>query len=516
MDKNLLVEKWEGLIKAEGLPAMPQKTEAIAAIFENQERDFLNDPAYQDPMVIQQFKNISESVVSGDAGGTPDNIAAGKNTGAAVNVGPQIMGLVRRAIPKMIAFDIAGVQPLSQSTGQIFTFRKIYGGNPTDPNAREAQHPTQAPQTQFSGIGSVANRIADYTAKQFEVGDLVKVDHKNDQTGDELRFYQFTKQTTVANAGDAAELAKLIGEGTLVEIGEAMATSIAELQEGFNGSTQNPWNEMSLRIDKSTVEAKSRQLKAQYSIELAQDLKAVHGLDADTELSNILAEEIMLEIDREVIQWINATAQIGKTGFTQAEGTKAGVFNFNDPKDVKGARWAGESFKTLLTQIDKEANEIARQTGRGAGNIIIASRNVVQALASTDAFVGPAVHGAQSGLNTDTTKQMFAGVLAGRYKVYIDHYARQDYVTVGYKGSSSMDTGLVYSPYVPLTPLRATDPKNFQPVIGFKTRYAIAVNPLADPAKSKVSSMSQVASAMPGVSSFGRNAYYRRFLVQGL
>lgn len=500
MDKNLLVEKWEPFIKAEGLPEMPSKTEAIAAILENQEKDFINDPAYQDPMVVQQFKTINEAVVSGDHSGAPDNIAAGKNSGAAVGVGPQIMGLVRRAIPKMIAFDIAGVQPLSQSTGQVFTFRKVYGKDPK--NGREAQHPTHQPDVTFSGVGAT-KAIKDFNTEQFNIGDLFKFTHENAQTGDEVRFYQVTKQVTPDDK-TAEKLEELIADGTAVEIGEAMATSLAELQEGFNGSSSNPWNEMSLRIDKRTVEAKSRQLKAQYSIELAQDLRAVHGLDADTELSNILAEEIMLEIDREVIQWINATAQIGKTGFTQAEGTKAGVFDFNDPKDVKGARWAGESFKTLLTQIDKEANEIARQTGRGPGNIIIASRNVVSALASTDAFVGPAAHGAQTGLNTNTNKSLFAGVLAGRYKVYIDHYARQDYVTVGYKGPSAMDTGLVYCPYVPLTPLRATDPKNFQPVIGFKTRYAIAVNPLADPAE-KVAGMAQVASAMPGTASFGRN-----------
>lgn len=422
------------------------------------------------------------------------------------------MGLVRRAIPKMVAFDIAGVQPLSQSTGQVFTFRKIYGGNPTSGDAREAQHPTNAPQTSFSGNFKA---IKDFSTSQLEAGTLVKVEHKNSQTGDELRFYQVTKQVT-PSADTEEEANKLIANGTLVEIGEAMATSLAELQEGFNGSSDNAWNEMSLRIDKQTVEAKSRQLKAQYSIELAQDLKAVHGLDADAELSNILAEEIMLEIDREVIQWINATAQVGKTGFTQAEGTTAGVFNFNDPKDVKGARWAGEAFKALMYQIDKEANEIARQTGRGAGNIIIASRNVVQALASTDVFVGYAAQGTQTGLNTDTNKSMFAGVLAGKYKVYIDHYARQDYFTVGYKGQSAMDTGLVYCPYVPLTPLRATDPKSFQPVVGFKTRYGISINPLADPNVNKVSSMAQIASAMPTTASFGRNAYYRRTLVKGL
>ncbi|MGL5581678.1 MAG: hypothetical protein ACRDCE_12080, partial [Cetobacterium sp.] len=295
---------------------------------------------------------------------------------------------------------------------------------------------------------------------------------------------------------------------------EGMATSYAELCEGFNGSNGNPWNEMSFRIDKQTVEAKSRQLKAQYSIELAQDLKAVHGLDADSELSKVLATEIMLEINREIILWINATAQVGKTGWTNMHGGQAGVFNFADPNDVRGARWAGESYKSLIIQIDKEANEIARQTGRGAGNFIIASRNLVAALGHTDMFIGAAEMGTITGMNTDTTKSVFAGVLCNKYRVYIDQYAREDYFTVGYKGASQLDAGIYYSPYVALTPLRGADPKNFQPVMGFKTRYAIGINPLANASKTK--GFTQINNGMPGPDVFGNNCYFRRVYVKGL
>ena len=277
----------------------------------------------------------------------------------------------------------------------------------------------------------------------------------------------------------------------------------------------NPWNEMGFRIDKQVIEAKSRQLKAQYSIELAQDLRAVHGMDADAELSGILATEIMLEINREVVDWINYSAQLGKTGMTQTVGSKAGVFDFQDPVDIRGARWAGESFKALLFQIDKEAAEIARQTGRGAGNFIIASRNVVNALAAVDTGVTPAAQGLGQGFNADTTKTVFAGILGGRYKVYIDQYARQDYFTIGYKGANEMDAGIYYAPYVALTPLRGSDPKNFQPVMGFKTRYGIGINPFADSASQQPNA--RIQSGMPSiVNSVGKNAYFRRIWVKGL
>jgi hypothetical protein len=373
-----------------------------------------------------------------------------------------------------------------------------------------------APDAMFSGQGATEKFEAVKAGDALTVGDIVV--HDFAQTG--RAHLQVVEDFTVdAGATDAAKLdaavTAALEAGKVVEIAEGMATSVAELQENFNGSTDNPWNEMGFRIDKQVIEAKSRQLKAQYSIELAQDLRAVHGMDADAELSGILATEIMLEINREVVDWINYSAQVGKSGMTQTIGSKAGVFDFQDPIDIRGARWAGESFKALLFQIDKEAAEIARQTGRGAGNFIIASRNVVNALAAVDTGVTPAAQGLGQGFNADTTKTVFAGILGGRYKVYIDQYARQDYFTIGYKGANEMDAGIYYAPYVALTPLRGSDPKNFQPVMGFKTRYGIGINPFADSASQQPNA--RIQSGMPSiVNSVGKNAYFRRIWVKGL
>jgi hypothetical protein len=426
------------------------------------------------------------------------------------------MGMVRRAIPNLIAFDICGVQPMNSPTGQVFALRAVYGKDPIASGAKEAFHPMYGPDAMFSGQGAAKKFAALKASDTLEVGTIYT--HFFQETGTVYLQATAAKQID-SGASDAdkldAEIKKQMEAGVLVEIAEGMATSIAELQEGFNGSTDNPWNEMGFRIDKQVIEAKSRQLKAQYSIELAQDLRAVHGMDADAELSGILATEIMLEINREVVDWINYSAQLGKTGMTQTVGSKAGVFDFQDPVDIRGARWAGESFKALLFQIDKEAAEIARQTGRGAGNFIIASRNVVNALAAVDTGVTPAAQGLGQGFNADTTKTVFAGILGGRYKVYIDQYARQDYFTIGYKGANEMDAGIYYAPYVALTPLRGSDPKNFQPVMGFKTRYGIGINPFADSASQQPNA--RIQSGMPSiVNSVGKNAYFRRIWVKGL
>ena len=526
MKNSELFNKWQPLVEADGLPeiATASRKDIISAIFENQEKDIKADQegVYTDSFIGKQAKALSEAVVTGDHGYTPDNIAAGKNSGAAVSTGAAIMGMVRRAIPNMIAFDICGVQPMTMPTGQIFSVRSMYGKKPTDAGAYEAFHPMYAPDTSFSGAtGTVAAATGALTAfakltKSTAVGTGVVVTHRF-QDGHQMYVMNVSTADWTPNAEAGAtqdqEVLAAIQTGTIAEVSEGMITSYAELCEGFNGSTTNAWNEMSFRIDKQTVEVKSRQLKAQYSIELAQDLKAVHGMSADAELSSILATEMMLEINREILLWINATAQIGKTGWTNMHGGQAGVFNMDDPTDTRNARWAGESYKSLIIQIDKEANEIARQTGRGAGNFVIASRNLVAALAHTDMFVGPAVQGTTTGLNIDTNKAVFAGILAGKYKVYIDQYAKSDYFTVGYKGSE-MDAGIYYCPYVPLTPLRGSDPKNFQPVLGFKTRYAVGVNPMADSAKNK--GFSQINNGMPTKEMFGKNCYFRRVYVKGI
>lgn len=512
--KSLIVEKWDEMLNHPDVEAVQAGTrqDIVAAILENQHKDITANAegTYTDSQLVAMMKGLSplsEAVVDGDHGYDPQKIAAGETSGAVTNVGPTVMGLVRRAIPNMLALDICGVQPMNGPTGQIFSLRSMYGKDPLAADAVEAFHPTRTPDSMYSGKGShTVFPAIDLTAK-IDSGTV----HAADLDKDGIRYVQALRDVT---ANEFKSVTEALAANAVVEIAEGMATSIAELQEGFNGSQNNPWKEMSFRIDKQTVEAKSRQLKAQYSIELAQDLRAVHGLDADQELSAILATEILLEINREILLWINATAQVGKTGFTNTQGGKAGVFDLRNPFDIGGARWRGEAYKSLITQIEKESTEIGRQTGRGAGNFVIASRNIVNALGQTDAFVGPAAHGLNDKLNSDTNKATFAGRLAGKYNVYIDMYATYDYFTVGYKGATEMDAGIYYSPYVALTPLRGTDPKNMQPVLGFKTRYAVGINPMADSTKYK--GFGKISTGMPGSEMFGKNAYFRRVTVVGL
>lgn len=516
-----LVNKWgEFLSEAAGPEIVGHSKQAIMAqIFENQEKDIKNEQAYRDPELARAFQSeeLTEAVVGGDHGYDATNIASGNTTGAVTNIGPSVMGMVRRAVPNLIAFDVCGVQPMNGPTSQIFAMRAVYGSDPLNANAREAFHPTAAPDASFSGQAA-AGAIADLpTGSALTAGTAYKATIVNREV-EEVRYFQSlgTATLTLGTAGEITEdeYKQYVGVA-IAEVDAAMATSVAELQEGFNGSSGNAWNEMSFRIDKQTVEAKSRQLKSQYSIELAQDLKAVHGMDADAELLNILSSEIMVEINREIVNLINAQAQVGKSGWTKGAG-QAGVFDFGDAADVKGARWAGESYKALLIQIEKEANEIARQSGRGAGNFIIASRNVVSALSMTDVFVSAAAQGLQTGgLVTDTNKAVMAGVLGGRFKVFIDQYAVTDYITVGYKGSNEMDAGIFYSPYLALTPLRGSDSRNFQPVLGFKTRYGIQVNPMADPTHVPASP-GKISSGMPEYATMARNCYFRKFFVTGL
>lgn len=511
-NKDQLLNKWSEFIKSPGLPVIKEENESIMArIFENQEQDMLTSPEYRDDKIAEAFGGfLSEAEIGGDHGYSADNIAKGQTTGAVTQIGPAVMGMVRRAMPNLIAFDIAGVQVLNGPTGQYFSLRSVYGDDPLAENAKEAFHPMYAPDAMHGGRGATEVFEDIKENATLDSGSIYKFEFAETGTA----YLQATEEVTVTTKDVLEqEVLAAVESGKLVEIAEGMATSMAELQQDFNKSSDNPWDEMTFRIDKKVVEAKSKQLKASYAIELAQDLRAVHGMDADAELSSILASEIILEINREVVNWINYTAQPGKTGFTLTQGSKPGVFDLQDPVDTRGARWAGESFKSLLYQIDKEAAEVARQTGRGAANFIIASRNVVNILASVDTRVSPAAQGLATGLNTDTTKAVFAGILGGVYKVYIDQYARQDYFTVGYKGPNPMDAGIYYCPYVALTPLRGSDPKNFQPVMGFKTRYGIGINPFAD--SHAQAPKGRVTSGMPSIDSIGKNAYFRRVWVKG-
>jgi len=356
-------------------------------------------------------------------------------TGAVSNFDPVLISLVRRAMPNLIAYDVAGVQPMSGPTGLIFAMKSRY--NPTD-----------------GVIGPVEDGVEFVDADQPEALGLDEPDTAFSGTG-----------THPAGVG--------------------VATSTGETL----GTAGNLFGDMGFTIEKAVVEAKTRGLKAEYTMELAQDLKAIHNLDAESELANILSTEILAEINREVINSINSIAVEGAAG-----ATAAGTFSLSADAD---GRWAVEKFKSLLFQIEVEANKIALTTRRGKGNFIICSSNVASALAAAGVLdYSPAL---ATNLQVDATGNTFAGVLNGRMKVYVDPYAGPDYVTVGYRGTNAYDAGLFYCPYVPLTMVRAVDENTFQPKVAFKTRYGMQQNPFVGLAQ--------------GIGTAGENSYFRKFLV---
>jgi hypothetical protein len=365
---------------------------------------------------------------------------------------PVLISLVRRAMPNLIAYDICGVQPMTGPTGLIFAMRARYGNN----SGSETFY--NEVNTSYSSVVSGANTLG-----QKHVG-------------------------TLPGSANNAET------GTY-NYGSGMGTAQAEAL----GTTSNAaFAQMAFSIEKVTVTAKSRALKAEYTMELAQDLKAVHGLDAESELSNILSNEILAEINREVVRTINITAVQG----AQDNVTTAGTFDLDT--DSNG-RWSVEKFKGLMFQLEREANQIAKQTRRGKGNILICSSDVASALQMAGVLdYAPALN--SNNLNVDDTGATFAGVLNGRLRVYIDPYAiGGNYAVVGYKGSSAFDAGLFYCPYVPLQMVRAVDQDSFHPKIGFKTRYGMVANPFAGGASEGLGALTKDS-----------NVYYRRILVNNL
>ena len=380
------------------------------------------------------------------------NEAAPTNsTGSNINNwDPVLISLVRRAAPNLIAHDLASVQPMNGPTGLIFAMKSKYstqGG--TEALFDEAN-------TRFSGT----------------------------QTGD-------------ADTADGSGFSGLDSGGERTDATPTFSGGMAtDSAEALGDTSGNAFAEMAFSIERQTVTAKSRALKAEYTLELAQDLKAIHGLDAESELANILSTEILAEINREIIRTINAHA---KTGAQTANITKKGVFNLASDAD---GRWSAEKFKGLGVQIDREANQIAKDTRRGKGNVMVCSSDVASALAATGMLDYSQVL-ASNTLNVDDTGNTFAGTLNGRMKVYIDPYATVDYITVGYKGTNAYDAGLFYCPYVPLTMMRAVGEDTFQPKIGFKTRYGMASNPFAPGASS-------------GLGTLRSNQYYRIFRVDNI
>ena len=382
-------------------------------------------------------------------------------TGAAIqNFDPILISLVRRSLPNLIAYDVCGVQPMTGPTGLIFAMRSRYSTqNGTEAFYNEAN-------TFFSGSNAAI------TAAQLA---------------------QLTSLTLAANT-------------TETFTSNAAAVSAMTTNQGENlgdGAAGNTFQEMAFSIEKVTVTAKTRALKAEYSMELAQDLKAVHGLDAETELANILSTEILAEINREVIRTIYGVAKLG----AQVGTTTRGIFDLDT--DSNG-RWMVEKIKGLAFQIEREANTIAKQTRRGKGNIMLCSSDVASALAMAGILDYQSALQGQVNLTVDDTGNTFAGTLFGRIKVYIDPYfpagSTNEFAVVGYKGSNAYDAGLFYCPYVPLQMVRAVDTGTFQPKIGFKTRYGLVSNPFAD----------GTAATTQGALTAQSNVYYRGFVVKNL
>ena len=412
-----LIEKWSPVLDHESAPSIDDRyRKAVTArLLENQE------VALKEESAQAQGNFISEAAAANNigSGSAPNNIGT---------FDPVLISLVRRAMPNLIAYDIAGVQPMTGPTGLIFAMKSKYSSQ----SGTEALY--NEADTDFSGTGT----------------------HQADPTG----LSGVTDADTDATIADEADTVSTFGTG--------LTTAAAE-RLGVGETGDGSFGEMAFTIEKATVTAKSRALKAEYTMELAQDLKAVHGLDAEGELANILSAEILAEINREVIRSILTSAKIGAL---QSSTAVSGIFDVATDSD---GRWMVEKFKGLIMQLEREANVIAKETRRGKGNFVLCSSDVASALAAAGLLdYTPAL---SANLNVDDTGNTFAGVLNGRMKVYIDPYSTVDFACVGYRGSNPYDAGLFYCPYVPLTMVKAVGENDFQPRMGFKTRYGMIANP---------------------------------------
>jgi hypothetical protein len=446
-----LQEKWQPVIEHPDLPKIEDahKRSVIATLLENQETDARTNAAgnggYRGPQSLLEAAPTNNMGASSSTAGD----------GAIDIFDPVLISLLRRAAPNLMAFDMMGVQPMTGPTGLIFAMRSRY----TNQTGTEALHNEANTTFSAAAAGNAAMALV-----------------ANNQLG----------SSPVATPVD----------GDTYTAATAMSTALAER---LGEATTHDFPEMAFSIEKITVTALSRALKAEYTMELAQDLKAVHGLDAETELSNILSTEILAEINREMVRKINISATIG----AQENVASAGTFDLD--QDANG-RWSVEKFKGLMFQLEREANAIAKATRRGKGNMLVCSSDVASALNMAGVLdTSPALN---NSITSDDTGNTFVGNLNGQFKVYIDPYFAAtsgiQYATVGYKGSSPFDAGMFYCPYVPLQMVRAIGENTFQPKIGFKTRYGLVANPYA-------------TSAADGVVSFAnKNSYYRIIAVDNL
>ncbi len=462
-DIKQLQEKWAPVLNHDALPEIEDsyKKGVVAQLLENQEK-----------AITEEGQILNETLQTVGTGGYGSGATA---TGPVAGFDPVLISLIRRSMPKLIAYDIAGVQPMTGPTGLIFAMRTAYGSerSPASSDFREAFF--NEPNAGFSGGAGTGLSNYDPNAS----------DATNDAQGNNPAVLNDSSPGTYEQTGDAT----------------GMATTTAEGLDDSSASTA--FREMGFSIEKVTVTAKSRALKAEYSIELAQDLKAIHGLDAEQELSNILSTEILAEINREVVRTIYVNAVEGAQNNT----ADAGIFDLD--VDSNG-RWSVEKFKGLLFQIERDANAIGQQTRRGKGNILICSADVASALGMAGVLdYTPALNGNNALTGVDDTASTLVGTLNGRIKVYVDPYSAnvsdKHFYVAGYKGTSPYDAGLFYCPYVPLQQVRAINPDTFQPKIGFKTRYGMVSNPF-----------SQGLTQGSGALTANSNKYYRRVQVANL
>ena len=463
-----LQEKWSPLLNHEGLEDIkdPHRKAVTAVLLENQERflreerDFLYEGT---PGQLNEITNAANA--AGASGGFSGGATA---AGPVAGFDPVLISLIRRSMPNLLAYDICGVQPMNGPTGLIFAMRSR--------------------QTSQSGTETFFDEV-DSTFSTQDKGQDLTGGFTDRNAGFGSTGPQQGTNPSVLGSGDVAQ--------ALYSVGQGMATGDSE---ALDGTGSNAFREMAFSIEKVTVTAKSRALKAEYSLELAQDLKAIHGLNAEAELANILSTEILAEINREVVRTIYKVAESG----AQANTTTAGTFDLDT--DSNG-RWSVEKSKGLLFQIERDANAIAQRTRRGKGNIILCSADVASAL--TMAGVLDYTPALNVNLNVDDTGNTFAGVINGKYRVYIDPFAANSaatqYYVIGYKGTSPYDAGLFYCPYVPLQMVRAVGQDTFQPKIGFKTRYGMVENPF-----------SQGTTQGSGTLTVNANRYYRRVSVTNL
>ena len=472
-----LQEKWAPILDHEGSDKITDSHRRMvtAVLLENQETALREEREF----LSEQPTNSTGST----AGTNPTAGFGGLSAAAGPTAGfdPVLISLIRRAMPNLVAYDLAGVQPMNGPTGLIFAMRSRY-------------------KTQ-SGTEALFNEADTSFSAQNDTGNAASSGYTQNQgANSDSRVGMGTTGQTTSVATNESNPALLSPSTTSLQkayaVGQGMDTQAAEALGDGGGQFQ----EMAFSIEKVTVTAKSRALKAEYSLELAQDLKAIHGLNAEAELANILSTEILAEINREVIRSIYKVAESG----AQTNVASNGVFDLDI--DSNG-RWSVEKFKGLIFQIERDANAIAQRTRRGKGNMILCSADVASAL--TMAGVLDYTPALNANLNVDDTGNTFAGVLQGKYRVYIDPYSSNltadQYYVVGYKGSSPYDAGLFYCPYVPLQMVRAVGENSFQPKIGFKTRYGLVANPFAEGTDQGLGRLKVDA-----------NRYYRRVKVKNL